>query len=149
MDREVHKEKFSLFLEVFQAKCEITIVPYQGYNTWDPGHKAVKSFISGHNRYLNEMTVVAIENLSHVNSDILIDGSITSIAKDITRNANSITPGLISNISQINNHLVHIITNQANVQKVQEFMDKYLDETVDKLDKETTKMISHDNNKPI
>ena len=28
-------------------------------------------------------------------------------------------------------------------------MDKYLNETVDKFDKEATKMISHDNNKPI
>ena len=74
---------------------------------------------------------------------------ITSISKDITRKANSIAPGLINDGTQINNHRVHIITNHANIQKVQEFMGKYLDETVDKLDEGTKKMISHDNNKVI
>ena len=95
------------------------------------------------------MTVVAIDNLSHVVSDIYIDGTTISISKDMRRKANSITPGLRNNISQINNYCVHIITNQAKVQKVQEFMEKYLDETVDKIDEETKKMISHDNNKSI
>ena len=85
------------------------------------------------------MTVVAIKKLSHADSDIYVDGSITFIEKDITSKSNSIAPGLISNISQINNHHVHIITNQAKVKKVQEFINKHLDETLDKLNKETKK----------
>ena len=114
-DWEVHKEHFGLFLEVFHTEYEITIAPCEGYNTWDPGHKIVKSFITGHNCYLAETTVIAIENLSNLGSDIFIDGSITSIAKDITRYINSITPESISVMSQINNYRDHIITDQANV----------------------------------
>ena len=74
-----------------------------------------------------------------MNGDIYVDELIAFIAKDVTRKANSITSRLIRNIRQTNNHRFHIISNQANIQKVQEFMDKYLDETVDELEKETKK----------
>ena len=87
----MYEETFGPFLKVFHIECKITIVRCQGYNTCDPRHEVVNAFISRHNCYLTETTVLAIENLSRVDSDIFIDMLITSIAKDITRNSSSIT----------------------------------------------------------
>ena len=80
---------------------------------------------------------------------IAIDWSITSLVDHVKRISNTTTLGLISDISQINDHWVHMLTNYGHVLKVQKFMDKYLDGNNSKLDEETKKMIPNENTKSI
>ena len=149
MDRQVHDEHFSKFLETFHADADITIVPCLGFNSWDPDYSATRKFMSNHNQYIANTTVILLDNVLQINDEITIDGITTSLATHLMSASEKEHKGLIHEISQINKNRVHLVVDKSSVILGQKFIDKYLEEVSAKLDEESKMVVFTEGILPI
>ena len=83
MDRKDHEKHYGKFLEIFHGENDITIVPSQGVNTWDPDLKYKSKYINKQNKYLTQTTILTVGTLAKINEEFIIGADFTTLGKKL------------------------------------------------------------------